>query len=28
VAQALTTFKKIMHGQPETYVNGQTILQS
>ncbi|GAC1425046.1 MAG: UDP-galactopyranose mutase [Flavisolibacter sp.] len=28
VAQALTTFKKIMQGQPETYVNGQTILQS
>jgi len=28
VAQALTTFKKIMQGQTETYVNGQTILQS
>lgn len=30
VAQALTTFKKIMHGQPESHVNGQsnTILQS
>ncbi len=28
VAQALTTFKKIMQGQPETYINGQTILQS
>jgi UDP-galactopyranose mutase len=28
VAQALTTFKKILQGQPETYVNGQTILQS
>ena len=28
VAQALTTFKKIMQGQPETYVNGQSILQS
>lgn len=28
VAQALTTFKKIMHGQTETYINGQTILQS
>ena len=28
VAQALTTFKKIIQGQPETYVNGQTILQS
>ncbi|HWJ91201.1 MAG TPA: UDP-galactopyranose mutase [Flavisolibacter sp.] len=28
VAQALTTFKKIVQGQPETYVNGQTILQS
>ncbi len=28
VAQALTTFKKIMQGQPETYVNGETILQS
>ena len=28
VAQALTTFKKIMQGEPETYVNGQTILQS
>ena len=28
VAQALTIFKKIMQGQPETHVNGQTILQS
>ena len=28
VAQALTTFKKIMQGQPETYINGQNILQS
>jgi UDP-galactopyranose mutase len=28
VAQALTTFKKIMQGQPETYINGQTVLQS
>ncbi|MFL5738751.1 MAG: UDP-galactopyranose mutase [Flavisolibacter sp.] len=28
VAQALTTFKKIMQGQTETYVNGQTIRQS
>lgn len=30
VAQALTTFKKIMHGQPESHVNGQSnsILQS
>jgi UDP-galactopyranose mutase len=28
VAQALTTFKKILQGQPETYVNGQSILQS
>lgn len=30
VAQALTTFKKIMQGQPETYVNGneRTTLQS
>lgn len=28
VAQALTTFKKIMQGQPENYVNGQTVLQS
>jgi UDP-galactopyranose mutase len=28
VAQALTTFKKIMQGQAETHINGQTILQS
>ena len=28
VAQALTTFKKIVQGQPETYINGQTVLQS
>ena len=29
VAQSLTTFKKIVQGQPETYVNGQEkILQS
>ena len=30
VAQALTTFKKIMHGQPESHVNGQSnsIMQS
>ncbi|MGN6400987.1 MAG: UDP-galactopyranose mutase [Flavisolibacter sp.] len=28
VAQALTTFKKIMQGQPEKNINGQTILQS
>ncbi|HYK55754.1 MAG TPA: UDP-galactopyranose mutase [Flavisolibacter sp.] len=28
VAQALTTFKKIMQGQPETSINGQTVLQS
>lgn len=28
VAQALTTFKKIMQGQPETFINGQTVLQS
>ncbi len=28
VAQALTTFKKIMQGQHETYVNGEAILQS
>jgi UDP-galactopyranose mutase len=28
VAQALTTYKKIMQGQPETYINGQNILQS
>ena len=28
VAQALTTYKKIMQGQAEKYVNGQTILQS
>jgi UDP-galactopyranose mutase len=29
VAQALTTFKKIMQGQPETHVNGQqSLLQS
>lgn len=28
VAQALTTFKKIIQGQPEIYVNGETILQS
>lgn len=28
VAQALTTFKKIMQGQPENHVNGQKILQS
>jgi UDP-galactopyranose mutase len=28
VAQALTTFKKIMQGQPETHLNGETILQS
>src|SRR5206468_4477856 len=28
VAQALTTFKKMMQGQTETYVNGQTIRQS
>jgi UDP-galactopyranose mutase len=28
VAQALTTFKKITQGQPEKYVNGQSILQS
>jgi len=28
VAQALTTFKKIMQGQPENHINGQTILQS
>ncbi|HEU0109612.1 MAG TPA: UDP-galactopyranose mutase [Flavisolibacter sp.] len=28
VAQALTTFKKIMQGQPENHINGTTILQS
>jgi UDP-galactopyranose mutase len=28
VAQALTTFKKIVQGQPEKNINGQTILQS
>ena len=28
VAQALTTFKKIMQGQPEKNINGQNILQS
>jgi UDP-galactopyranose mutase len=27
VAQALTTFKKIMQGQPEKHVNGQSLLQ-
>ena len=28
VAQALTTFKKIVQGQPETHVNGQAVLQT
>jgi UDP-galactopyranose mutase len=28
VAQALTTFKKIVQGQPENHINGQSILQS